>query len=270
MKTKKNDYSVEYKKYINKQTRNKWIIVSSQIFLLVLIFGLWELLTQLNVLNPFIFSSPTRIVNTITNLFKTGNLLYHIGITLYEAILSFVIATAVGFLIAVWLWWSEWTRKILEPYFIVLNSLPKIALGPIIIVWFGLGTKSIIVMAFLIIIVIAILNLLNAFLSCDENKILLLKSMGATKFQILIKVVIPNAMPNFISVLKINVGMTWVGTIMGEYLESKAGLGYLIVYGGQIFKLDLVMSSTVILCVLAALMYGIVAIVEKHFSKKYK
>ena len=157
----------------------------------------------------------------------------------------------------------------LEPYIVVLNSLPKIALGPIIIVWCGSGSKAIIFMAVLIGIIVAIITMLNGFLATDKNKILLLKSMGANKIQVLTKLVIPGSLPTLISMLKINVGMAWIGSIMGEYLVSRAGLGYLIVYGGQVFKLDLVMASTVVLCVLAALMYFLVALLEK-FIIKYK
>ena len=144
-----------------------------------------------------------------------------------------------------------------------MNSLPKIALGPIIIVWFGAGSRAIIFMAVLIGIIVAIITMLNGFLATDENKILLLRSMGATKFQILLKLVIPGSLPTFISMLKISVGMAWIGSIMGEYLVSRAGLGYLIVYGGQVFKLDLVMAATFVLCVLATLMYALVALLEK-------
>ncbi|MBQ0017257.1 MAG: ABC transporter permease [Clostridiales bacterium] len=261
------NYSLEHKKYLKKEKNKKIFITTIQFGVLVAIFGIWELLTQIGVLDSFIMSSPSRVFITIVDLFKTGNLLYHIGVTLYEATIGFVLATFIGLVVAILLWWSENLRKIMEPYLVVLNSLPKIALGPIIIVWFGAGTKSIIVMAFLIMIIITIISFLNAFMGCDEDKILLLKSMGASKFQILFKLILPYSIPEFISILKINVGMTWVGTIMGEYLVSKAGLGYLIVYGGQVFKLDLVMSSTIILCVLAAIMYGIVAIIEKKFKR---
>ena len=268
MKSKdKVGYSNEHKNYLKGEKNKKIVVICGQILLLVFFLGLWELLTQLKVLDSFIMSSPSRIVKQTINLFSSGNLFYHIWITLKEAIISFVIATFLGTLIAILLWWSEYTRKILEPYIVVLNSLPKIALGPIIIIWFGAGTKSIVVMAILITIIITILTMLNAFLNCDNDKIMLLKSMGANKLQILTKLIIPNALPEFISMLKINVGMTWVGTIMGEYLVSKAGLGYLIVYGGQVFQLDLVMTSTVILCILAGLMYYLVAKFEKHFKK---
>ena len=261
------NFSQEHKKYLKKEKQKKAFIISARILLLVFLLALWELLTRTGVMDSFIFSSPSRIINQTVMLYNSGELFYHIWITLKEAIIGFVLATGLGTLIAIILWWSEYTRKILEPYIVVLNSLPKIALGPIIIIWFGAGTKSIIVMAILITIIITILTMLSAFISCDNDKIMLLKSMGANKFQILTKLIIPNAMPEFISLLKINVGMTWIGTIMGEYLVSKAGLGYLIVYGGQVFKLDLVMTATVILCILAGLMYYFVALFEKHFKK---
>ena len=161
------------------------------------------------------------------------------------------------------MWWSEGVRMVLEPYVVVLNSLPKIALGPIIIVWCGSGSKAIIFMAVLIGIIVALITMLNGFLETDENKILLLRSMGANKLQILLKLVIPGSIPTIISTLKISVGMAWIGSIMGEYLVSRAGLGYLIVYGGQVFKLDLVMASTVVLCILATGMYSIIAYLEK-------
>jgi len=153
---------------------------------------------------------------------------------------------------------------------VVLNSLPKIALGPLIIIWVGAGTSAIITICVLICIVITIITMLNAFLSCDNDKILLMKSMGANKFKILYKLVLPFSIPNFISMLKINVGMSWVGSIMGEYLSSSAGLGYLIVYGSQVFRLDLVMTSTVLLCILAGLMYFVVALIEKYYYKKHR
>ena len=234
---------------------------------LFFILALWELLASLNIIDPFISSSPSRIIKTIKNLFIENNLLYHIGVTLYETILGFLIAVGLGFVIALLLWWSERARRILEPYIVVLNSLPKIALGPIIIVWFGSGRKAIIFMAVLIGIIVAIITMLNGFLATDKNKIMLLQSMGANKFQILIKLVIPGSIPTFISMLKISVGMAWIGSIMGEYLVSRAGLGYLIVYGGQVFKLDLVMASTVILCILATLMYVSVALLETKLVK---
>lgn len=267
-KTKKiTNFSKSHKDYVKRLKKDKFLIIFFRIFVLVAFIGLWELLANYRILDPFFVSSPSRIVNQIIDLAQNGTLLSHSWITLYETLIGFAIATVLGYLIAVILWWNEKVRKIFEPYIVVLNSLPKIALGPVIILWVGAGTSAIILMCVLICIVITTMSMLSAFLSVEEDKILLLKSMHANKFQILFKLVLPNAMPEFISVLKINVGMSWVGSIMGEYLSSKAGLGYLIVYGGQIFKIDLVMAATTILCILAYGMYYIVSLIEKKYKR---
>lgn len=266
----KNIYSNEYNIYLKRKKQKSAIILIVQIGLLVFFIGLWELLAQLKVIDTFILSCPSNMVKTIVELARGGTLWMHMFTTLYEAILGFLIATVFGSLIAVLLWWNDTLYRILDPYIVVLNSLPKIALGPILIIWIGVGTKAIVAMAILIMIIITTLSMLNAFRGCDQNKILLIRSMGGSKFQILTKLILPNSLDEFISVLKINVGLTWVGTIMGEYLVSKAGLGYLIVYGGQIFNLDLVMASTLLLCVLAGLMYLVVAILEKKVNNKSK
>ena len=261
-------YSKEYSTYLKKIRINKFVILGVQIFILIAIFTLWEVLAIVGAIDTFIMSSPTRIVKQIALLLNNGTLFFHIGVTLYEAIIGFLIATIGGTVFAIILWWNETIRRVLDPYIVVINSLPKIALGPILIIWIGAGTGAIVAMDILIMIVITILSMLNTFNSCDQSKILLLKSMGANKFQILTKLILPNSLMEFVSVLKINVGLTWVGTIMGEYLVSRAGLGYLIVYGGQVFKLDLVMASTIILCILAAVMYFLVAMLEKIVKKR--
>lgn len=264
---KKNNFSPKYKKYLKDIKVDKVTTYIYQILILVGFIAVWEILVGVGVLDVFFFSSPSRICATIVELFSSGNLLNHMWITFYETLIGFTVATALGSLIAILLWWSEKLRNVLDPYIVVLNSLPKIALGPLIIIWVGAGTSAIVTMCILICIVITTLSMLSAFLSCDKDKILLMKSFGASKFQILTKLVIPNAFPEFISVLKINVGMAWVGTIMGEYLVSKAGLGYLIVYGSQIFKLDIVLASTVVLCILACGMYAIVGRLEKKYKR---
>ncbi len=261
--TKDKIYSKEHKLYLRKLKKESVFICVMRFSILALFLVLWELLANSGKIDAFITSSPSRIIKTTIALFNQDNLLYHIGITLYETIIGFLIAVGLGYIIALLLWWSERLRRILEPYVVVLNSLPKIALGPIIIVWCGSGSKAIIFMATLIGIIVAIITMLNGFLATDKDKILLLKAMGANKLQVLTKLVIPGSFPTLISMLKISVGLAWVGSIMGEYLVSRAGLGYLIVYGGQVFKLDLVMSATVILCIMATLMYLTISMLEK-------
>lgn len=264
---KTNDISTDRKRYLNNKRNKKILTVIVQISILIVFLALWEILARINIIDRFLMSMPSEIIKTISSLYKSGELFLHLGTTLYETLLGFIIATTVGTIIALILWWSEFIRKVLEPYIVVLNSLPKIALGPIIIVWFGAGTKSIIFMAILITVIVTIITMLNGFLGVEQGKILLMRSLGASKIQMLYKLVLPASVPTFISCLKINVGMAWIGSIMGEYLVSKQGIGYLIVYGGQVFRLDLVMASTVILCLLAGLMYLAVAILEKILVK---
>ena len=254
--------------YIRNKRFEKIQILLIQIAILVAFFGLWEILARTEVIDSFITSCPSRMLKTLKQLFRQ-DLFRHVGITLLECICGFTIATVLGTVIAVLLWWSSKLRRILEPYIVVLNSLPKIALGPVIIIWMGAGYKAIIMMTVLICIIVTIMSVLSGFMACEEGKILLMRSMGANKLRILFKLILPASLPNLLAVLKINVGLSWVGVIMGEYLVSGAGLGYLIIYGGQVFKLDLVMTSTVILCLLAALMYLGVALAEKAVKRAY-
>lgn len=259
--------SKEHEEYLKKHKLRKNSIAISQIALLVLFFALWEIAAALKWIDPFIMSQPSRVLKTIVNLTADGSIFTHTGITVLETIIGFLSGTILGTAIAIMLWWSEFIAKVFDPYLVVLNALPKTALGPIILVWIGGTASSIIVMALLISIVVTILNVYLAFESCDEDKVKLLRTLGATKLQILTKVVLPASIPSIISVLKINVGLSLVGVIVGEFLVSKAGLGYLIIYGGQVFKMDLVMTSVLILAVAAALMYLSVAWFEKKLNK---
>ncbi len=265
---KHTEISSEHKKFLQKHKVRTFFIHFARIFLLVALLGLWELVAHQNWVDPFIISSPSRIVKQTIELYNNGTLFNHIFITLNETVIAFLLSTTIGLVTAVILYLIKPLREILEPYLIILNSLPKIALGPLIIIWVGIGTKAIVTMGILICVVITIINLLNGYLEVPEEKVMLLKSMGANKFQILSKLIFPATLPNFIATLKINLGMAWVGVIMGEYLSSKAGLGYLLVYGGQVFKLDLVMTSIVLLCILSGVMYGIISIIERIIVKK--
>ena len=255
--------SPEHKLYLKKRKRRNVLIWGLRIGVLALFVALWEILAHYEIIDPFIISSPSRIGKVISSLYRSGELWKHVSASLTETVAGFLIATVLGSGIAVLLWLSPVLRDVIEPYLITLNSLPKIALGPILIVWMGTGSKAIIFMAVLICIIITIISMLSGFISVDKEKIMLLQSMKASKWKILTKLVLPANIPTLLSVLKINVGLSWIGSIMGEYLSSKQGLGYLLVYGAQVFKLDLVMASTVILCVLAGVMYAAVAIVER-------
>lgn len=255
------------KSYLAGVRRRERFITCMRYAILVALIGLWELAARLGWIDPFITSSPSRAAATIVRLLQDGELFTHIGVTLFETVAGFLIGTAAGTLIAAAMWWSPVACRILDPYLVILNALPKIALGPILIVWIGAGIGSIIVMAVLISLVVTIVTVLTGFMDITGEKQLLMRTLGATKLQIFTLVVLPAAVPTMMAALKISVGMSWVGVIVGEYLVSQAGLGYLIVYGGQVFQLDLVMASIVVLCLLAAVMYYGVAAIEKRLSR---
>ena len=263
MKKSRKEYSVEHAAFLRKEGRKTAFTVVMQVLILAAFFLLWEILARYEIIDSFIFSAPSKMWSSFRSLAASGELWRHVSATLLETVIGFLSATAIGLVIAVILWIIEPLRRILEPYIVVLNALPKIALGPIIIIWVGAGKGAIIVMAILISVIVTIITILNGFLSVDKDKLLLMRPLSANKMQVLRKLVLPANISNIIAALKVNVGMAWVGTIMGEYLVSKEGLGYLIVYGGQVFNLSLVMCSTVILTVLAAVMYFAVLILEK-------
>ena len=261
--------SEDRQKYLRKIKMNKIAIILTQIFILISFITIWEILTETKIINSFITSSPSRILNTFMNM-KENDLMMHIWVTVYETIIGFVIGTILGLIIAILLWWSEFLSKVLEPFLVVLSSLPKTALGPIIIIWVGAGTPAIIVMGIAISLVVTILDISNGFLNTEEEKIKMAQSFNASKLQILTKIVIPSNISTFINTLKVNIGLSLVGVITGEFLVSKAGLGYLIVYGGQVFQLDLVMTSVIILGIVAAIMYESVVILERIILKEKK
>lgn len=260
-------YSAEHAAFLKGVRRKKILIWTTRIALLAALIGLWELFASLQIIDPFITSSPSRVAQTIAELYRGGNLFYHIGITLMETIAGFFIAVIAGYSVAVALWMSDFARKVFEPYIVVLNALPKIALGPLIIIWIGTGYTAIIFMTVIVAIIVCIMNTLTGFLQADNTMLTLMRSLGANKRQILFKLVIPSSVPQLMNTLKVAVGLAWIGSIMGEYIVSRAGLGYLIVYGGQVFKLDLVMTATIILCALAGAMYAVVAAVEKILTR---
>lgn len=254
-------------KIIKAKKRKKILIFTAQIGIIFLFLALWEILTNKKILNPFIFSSPSRIITTIKGLLETKELWGHISTTLYEIMLAFSIGITAGFLIAILLYELPTLAKIIDPFLTMINSLPKVALGPIIIIWTGANTKSIIVMALLINLIVSIMNIYNGFLGVDEIKLKLLHTLGATKKQILHYLIIPESKRTIISSLKINISMTLIGVIMGEFLVSKKGIGYLIIYGTQVFNLNLVMSGIALLIILSFLIYECISIIEKKLSK---
>ena len=264
---KTENISEDRKKYLKKVKLRRIKILTTQVFILVAFIAIWEILAQKGKIDSFITSQPSRILKTIMNL-SSNNLLEHLKITCEETIIGFALGSIAGAIIAVILWWSPFISKVSEPFLVILNSLPKIALGPVIIIWVGAGMPAIIVMALAISLVVTILDILNGFLHTDKEKIRMSKTFNANKVQVLTKIVIPSNIPTFFNTLKVNIGLSLVGVISGEFLVSKGGLGYLIVYGGQVFKLDLVMTSVIILAIVAAVMYESIEILEKIVMKQ--
>ncbi len=259
----KKEYSKEHMDYLKNIKSEKRLILFTQITILIAFFAMWELAAHFKLIDTFLTSYPSQMGKLFIKLVKDGSLFEHIGISVFETVVGFICGTLLGILIAILLWWSDFLSKVLDPYMVVLNALPKTALAPIIIIWAGAGISGIIVTAMMVSLVVTILGVYGGFKEVDENRIKMLQTFGATKFQTLKKVIIPASIPTMVNALKINVGLSWVGVIVGEFIVSRAGIGYLIVYGGQIFQLDLVMTSVLILAILAATMYQGVAYLEK-------
>ncbi len=260
-------YSMEHKKYLKKIKKNKFLVLLFQLLILILFILGWQILADLELINTFISSSPKKVLNTLVELTKNGDIYRHIWVTIYETLISFSLGTILGIIIATVLWRFEFLAKVIDPYLTILNSLPKVALGPIIIIWVGANIKSIILMALLISVIITIINIYQGFINTDPLKIKLMNSFKATKKQIYFKLLLPSNLKVIISTLKINISMSLIGIIMGEFLVSKEGIGYLIMYGSQVFNLNLVITGIFVLCIVATIMYYLVCCIEKKLIK---
>lgn len=260
--------SPQRQEWLRKIKLRRRAVAMAKASLLFSLIALWEIAARLGFIDPFITSSPSRVINTLFELSVSGELWHHLGATTLEAAAGFMLGTFLGTLIAIALWSSDFLCRVLEPYLVILNALPKIALGPIFIVWLGAGKKAIIVITLSVSIVVSILEVLGGFIATDPEKIRLAVTFGADKKDLLYRVVLPANIPTVLGSLKVNVGMSWVGVIVGEFLISREGLGYLIVYGSQVFQLDLVMASVVVLAIVAALMYVGIQCIEERLTHK--
>ncbi len=255
--------SSEHKLFLKQKKKEKNKVLFFRIAILVIFLLSWEILARCGVINTFLTTCPTEVLRSTYTLMKDGSLFNHISITLYEILLSFVISFILSFIIACIMWMFPFIHKVLDPYLTVLNSLPKVSLGPLIIIWAGAGTKSIILMGILISIFVTTLNLYQAFSTVPEYYVKLMRSFGANKEKIFRYVIVPSNRKNILSSLKVNLSMNYIGVIMGELLVSKKGLGYLINYGSSVFHISLVITSVCILCFLSYIMYYLVELLEK-------
>ena len=264
----KNKISELHEQYKQKKRVEKIKIMICQLSILIFFFASWEIASRMRWIDPLLFSMPSRVWNLFLDKVQDGSLLTHTSVTLFETIAGFILGTVIGTFIAAVLWWSPFLSRVLDPYLVVLNSMPKIALGPILIVGLGPGYSSIIAMGALISVIITTLVVYNAFKNVDENYLKVVQTFGATKPQSFTTVVLPATLPTIISTLKVNVGLSWVGVIVGEFLVSKQGLGYMIIYGFQVFNFNLVILSLLVIAVLATVMYQGVELLERKLMKQ--
>ncbi len=255
--------SREHKLYLKKLKQEKVFILSVQIILFVGFITIWELLSKYNIINSFIFSSPSKILKTLYNLYLDKTLFHHIFVTLKEIFLSFTLGSLIGFILAIIFYLVPILKKIFDPFLNLINSLPKVSLGPLLIIWLGANTSSIIVMSLLINTIVTLISIYNGLITTDNYKIKLFKSFKATRLQTLIYLIIPHNKETIISSLKLNISMSLIGVIMGEFLVSKAGIGYLILYGTQVFNLNLVMSGIVLIMIISFIIYELINLLEK-------
>ncbi len=251
------------------QKRARTKIKILQLLLLVCLFITWEMTTYYRILDPLIFSSPTAVFQLFISKISDGSLLPHIGVTLLETVIGFLLGTLMGTLIAISLWSSTTFAKVMDPYLVVLNAMPKVAIGPMILVIFGPNMMAVLVMATLISVIISTIVIFSAFQQVNENYIKIMQLFQANKFQLFRHVILPASTPTIISTLKVNVGLSWVGVIVGEFLVSSQGLGYLILSGFQVFNFNTVFLALCIIIVLATIMYKGVEMLERALLKKF-
>ena len=255
------------KQYVRRQKHRKILTHIIRIFILVLFVGLWEISAQMGWIDSFIFSSPSRIMHTFYTMCLDQSLFFHIGVTLSETLISFILVIIFGVGIAILLWSFPHLSDILEPYLVVLNSLPKSALAPLLIVWLGANMRTIIIAGMSVAFFGSIISLRTGFLEVSKDKIKLIYTLGGTKKDALTKVVLPASVPLILGTMKVNIGLCLVGVIIGEFINSRQGLGYLIIYASQVFKLDWMLMAIVVLCIIAIGLYSLINLAEKLYKK---
>lgn len=254
-------------KYKNSLVKEKRLVRLYQLIIFIFFFSIWEISSRLNWIDPLIFSSPSSIVKLLIVKMEDGTIYANVAVTLFETILGFILGTLLGTLLAALLWWSPFLSKVLDPYLVILNAMPKVALGPILIVALGPGFTSIIAMGAIISVIITTIVVYTSFKEVDPNYLKVLQTFGATRFQSFKEAILPASLPTIISTLKVNVGLSWVGVIVGEFLVSAKGLGYMIIYGFQVFNFTLVLMSLLLIAAFATLMYQVVELLERRWIK---
>lgn len=230
------EVSAGQQRYLHGRKKHRRIVRASRAAILLAFLFLWEFTANTGIIDSFIFSSPSRIALCFWEMVRDKSIFLHLWSTLYETIVSFLLTTTVSILAAVLLWCSSKLSEILDPYLVVLNSLPKSALAPLLIVWLGATQTTIIVAGMSVAIFGSILSLYTSFIGVDPEKIKLIYTLRGNKWHALTKVVLPSSIPAIISNMKVNIGLCLVGVVIGEFLAARSGLGYLIIYSSQVFS----------------------------------
>lgn len=261
------DTHQKHKEYIQSLKKEKRLVWLYQGLIFIVFFGAWEAASRRSWIDPLIFSSPTKIWHLFLEKLSDGSLLTNLSVTLGETVIGFILGTLLGTLLAALLWWSPFLSKVLDPYLVILNAMPKVALGPILIVGLGPGFTSIIAMGTIISVIITTIVVYTSFREVDPNYLKVMHTFGAKRSRTFKEVILPSSFPTIISTLKVNVGLSWVGVIVGEFLVSAKGLGYMIIYGFQVFNFTLVLMSLLVIAICATLMYKVVELIEKKLIR---
>lgn len=262
--------SERHARFLRRLRLRQIVVIAVQLFVLVAFLGLWHWAASRRIIDPFITSQPTGIAQKLLDLFQDGSLTQHVAITVFETLMGFGLGTVAGIALAALLWWSNFLSDVADPYLVVLNATPKIALGPVFIVWLGASMSAVIALAVSVSLFVTILSVYSGFRQADPEKLLLVAAFGATRWQQFRKVVFPWAVPTIVATLKVNVGLSLIGAIVGEFLGAEAGLGYLIIYGQNIFSMSLVMTSLVLLSVIAGVMYYALYFLESRVIRWHR
>lgn len=260
--------SHQWRQHLQAKRRLKRGVIAVQSLILLFAILLWEIAGRLKWVDVLIFSYPSKVGQQIVKDIVSGELWPHLAMTVSETVVGFLLGTLIGTLLAVVIWWSPFLSKVLDPYMVVFNSMPKVALGPIFIVLFGAGFTAIVITTLSITVIVTTLVVYTSFNEVDTNYTKVIRTFGGTRKDVFQKAILPASFPTIVSTLKVNVGMAWVGVIVGEFLVAKIGLGYLIVYGFQVFNFTLVLSSLVIIALVATAMYQLVVYIERKLVRE--
>ncbi len=263
--------SPQYRQWLQRERRGRNTVRATQLAILLVFLVLWEVLPKAHIINPVLTSYPSALWPTFLELLKTtpqqASILAHTWSTVLATVLGFSAAMVLGTAIAAALWWWHRLYQVLDPYLVVANAMPKTAFVPIFYIWLG-ATLSIYGMSLAISLFITILMIYSGFQGIDPNKVKLAQTFGASKGQILTKVVLPGSVPTLIAALKVNAGLSLVGVVVGEFQSANLGLGYLIQYGSQIFKMNIVMTAITLLAVFSSVMYLAIAWLEAAVMRR--